>query len=204
MHFPLAQTPQPADRGVEILDLIRDAFATKGFDGASMQDLARAAGMSVGNFYRYFPSKAAIVEALVGHDMAEIERKFTDLRTAGDLMAAIRAKIAEQVRESCLHDGRLWAEINAAAGRKPEIAQICGGMEELVTRNLLAVFARLAGISPEASHQRFGAHARFIILMVKTAATRAQTGPDPDLEALILRSIDNILADITPAAAEKS
>lgn len=37
-----------------------------------MQDLARAAGMSVGNFYRYFPSKAAIVQAMCGYDLAEI------------------------------------------------------------------------------------------------------------------------------------
>ena len=55
--------PAPAaeERSHEILASIRQAFAEKGFDGASMQDLARAAGMSVGNFYRYFPSKAAIV-----------------------------------------------------------------------------------------------------------------------------------------------
>ena len=52
-------------RSAEILASVRSAFAAKGFDGASMQDLARAAGMSVGNFYRYFPSKAAIVEDLV-------------------------------------------------------------------------------------------------------------------------------------------
>ena len=46
----------PADqRSVEILALVRQAFVEKGFDGASMQDLARSAGMSVGNFYRYFP-----------------------------------------------------------------------------------------------------------------------------------------------------
>ena len=39
----------------EILSRLRDAFAEKGFDGASMQDLARAAGISVGNFTAIFP-----------------------------------------------------------------------------------------------------------------------------------------------------
>ena len=57
-HAPLAD-----QRSVEILEGVRRAFSEKGFDGASMQDLARACGMSVGNFYRYFPSKAAIVAA---------------------------------------------------------------------------------------------------------------------------------------------
>ena len=72
-----AALSQPADaRSVEILDRVRHAFAEKGFDGASMQDLARAAGMSVGNFYRYFPSKAAIVEGLIHRDLSEIEATF--------------------------------------------------------------------------------------------------------------------------------
>ena len=61
-----AAHPVPAhdSRIAEILALVRKAFVEKGFDGASMQDLARSVGMSVGNFYRYFPSKAAIVQSL--------------------------------------------------------------------------------------------------------------------------------------------
>ena len=50
-----AQDLRAEQRTLDILALVRVAFAEKGFDGASMQDLARAAGMSVGNFYRYFP-----------------------------------------------------------------------------------------------------------------------------------------------------
>ncbi len=38
-----------------ILAQARAAFVEKGFDGASMQDLARAAGMSAGNFYSLLP-----------------------------------------------------------------------------------------------------------------------------------------------------
>ena len=53
MTAPIA----PADlRSAMILASVRRAFTEKGFDGASMQDLAREAGMSVGHFYRYFPS----------------------------------------------------------------------------------------------------------------------------------------------------
>ena len=51
----LHSTPTPPgteQRIAEIIVSVRTAFAEKGFDGASMQDLARAAGMSVGNFYR--------------------------------------------------------------------------------------------------------------------------------------------------------
>jgi AcrR family transcriptional regulator len=193
---PLPLTASAEDRGAEILTRIRLTFAEKGFDGASMQDLARAAGMSVGNFYRYFPSKDAIVEAMVGHDMTEIERDFAAIDAAGDPLAAIRAKIADHVGNGCPEEARLWSEITAAAHRKAEIARICCGMEDLVAKNLLGVFARLSGQPPAAVSQRFGAHARFIVLMIKAAAMRKADAPDPDLDALILRSIDAALTDI--------
>jgi AcrR family transcriptional regulator len=196
--MPLAPPGAP-ERSAEILGSIRTAFAEKGFDGASMQDLARAAGMSVGNFYRYFPSKDAIIEAMVGFDMAEMERDFAAIHTSDDPIAAIRIKIAEHVQQGCTEDGRLWAEITAAAHRKPEIARICCGMEDLVAGNLLTVFARLTGMTTEACDQRFGAHARFIVMMVKAAAMRKPAAPDPDLTALILRSIESTLSEILAA-----
>ena len=189
------------ERSEEILGRIGKAFAEKGFDGASMQDLARAAGMSVGNFYRYFPSKDAIVEAMVGYDMAEMERDFAAILTSDDPVAGIRAKITERLNNGCAKDGQLWAEITAAAHRKPEIADICCAMEEQVATNLLTVFAQLTGASTQATVQRFGAHARFIVMMVKAAAMRKRDAPDPDLTALILRSIDATLSEILSARA---
>ena len=73
-------------RVAEILGSARVAFAEKGFDGASMQDLAKSVGMSVGNFYRYFPSKAAIVEAIVMGDLADMDRDFKAIITSDDPM----------------------------------------------------------------------------------------------------------------------
>ena len=68
-EFPLAD-----QRSSAILQSVRSAFAEKGFDGASMQDLARAAGMSAANFYRYFPSKAELyVEVLARVSQREID-----------------------------------------------------------------------------------------------------------------------------------
>ncbi len=190
------------DRGAEILGRIRQAFAEKGFDGASMQDLARAAGMSVGNFYRYFPSKDAIIEAMVGYDLAEIERDFAAIHGAPDPRAALRAKIAEHLDDDCSGEGRLWAEITAAAHRKAEIARICCNMEDVVADNLLTVFARMTGLDVETCRARFDAQARFVVMMVKAAATRTPAGRDAALGALIMRSIDDTLDDIETSAGK--
>ena len=70
--------PKTDQRIADILLRVRAAFIDKGFDGASMQDLARVAGMSVGNFYRYFPSKSAIVEKLISCDLDNMQAEFAE------------------------------------------------------------------------------------------------------------------------------
>jgi AcrR family transcriptional regulator len=187
-------------RVAEILGRARHAFAEKGFDGASMQDIARSAGMSVGNFYRYFPSKAAMVEALIMADMEEMQRDFGQILSAADPMQCLREMIRFRLKDdvSCAQDGRVWAEINAAAMRKPEIAAITAQMESQITTNICAVFARVVGIPEPEALQRFQSHAHFIVLMVKTAA---MTPPDhcpvhDELMAHVERTIDATLNEV--------
>jgi AcrR family transcriptional regulator len=49
----------------QILDGARRVFLADGFDGASMNDIARVAGVSKGTLYVYFQSKQALFEALI-------------------------------------------------------------------------------------------------------------------------------------------
>lgn len=189
-------------RSVEILDRVRHAFAEKGFDGASMQDLARAAGMSVGNFYRYFPSKAAIVEGLIRRDLSEIEATFASVMGSPDPLTALRATLAERVQEDCAADGQIWAEITAAALRKPEIGAVAKQMEDEITNYMLAVFARITGMSDTECRIRFTAQAKLIVMLVKAAAMQPDHEPAlrANLSALLLRTIDRTLDEVVASA----
>lgn len=73
-------------RSQETVDCILDATArvlcTTGYDRASTNRIALAAGVSVGSLYQYFPSKEALVAALV-------ERHTTEMTTL------LKAKLAE-------------------------------------------------------------------------------------------------------------
>jgi AcrR family transcriptional regulator len=194
-----AVLPAADQRVTDILIAVRRAFAEKGFDGASMQDLARAAGMSVGNFYRYFPSKAAIVDALIAHDVAEMQADFATILTANNPMAALRARIQVRLRdEACAEDGRLWAEITAAALRRPEIGTACLRMEAGITDNLATVFARVTGRPLAEARAMHATRAAFIILLFKAAMMlpRAPEAPREALHDMILQSIDRVLDDI--------
>jgi AcrR family transcriptional regulator len=52
----------------QILEGARKVFLSDGFDGASMNDIARVAGVSKGTLYVYFESKEALFEALVRNE----------------------------------------------------------------------------------------------------------------------------------------
>jgi AcrR family transcriptional regulator len=204
--MPLPSQGFADQRMADILQAARRAFAEKGFDGASMQDLARMAGMSVGNFYRYFPSKAAIVEALIARDLDEMEQDFATILTAPVPMDALRAKIRSRVTlQECIEDGPVWAEICAAALRKPDIGAATQRMEDEIVVHLTAVFARITGRSPEAAMTLYGTHAALIVMLVQSVVMHAPA-TDPrhqPLTQMVLRIIDDTLdavaADALPA-----
>ena len=52
----------------QIMDGAREVFLSGGFDGASMNDIARAAGVSKGTLYVYFDSKEQLFEDLIRED----------------------------------------------------------------------------------------------------------------------------------------
>ena len=68
-----ASEPPAEDVGKrrQILDGARKVFLDSGFDAASMNEIARVAGVSKGTLYVYFDSKEALFEVLVRQDKRE-------------------------------------------------------------------------------------------------------------------------------------
>ncbi len=199
--------PHPPDtipmrpREAEILMAVRHVFAEKGFDGASMQDLARAVGMSVGNFYRYFPSKDAMVEAMIRQNIHQIEQQYALLALAPAPLEALRAALYARVldRGRLCEDGPIWAEVTAASHRKPELGAVLDRTEAQITDCLLRAIALAIGISPEMAARHFTHHARMMIMLVKLVTMDSRGLPDTpsSLSDLVLRQIDLLLAEIT-------
>lgn len=191
-------------RADEILDQCKTAFASKGFDGASMQDLARAAGMSAGNFYRYFPSKDAIIVALVERELREIEAQFAAITSAGTPRSAFLETLASHMqRHATDPDQVLWTEIQAAASRRPAVSEAVARMEESVVGYIIRIFALIAGIPEADSARRFRPHAAMMFLLVRGAAMTccsATTDSDPAearaLNALLMRTANSLLDEI--------
>lgn len=93
-----AKAPR-TDRGRKtrraLLDAARGEFGEHGFHAASISGITRRAGVALGSFYTYFPSKEAIFTALV-RDMSDQVRDHVApaLRAAPGALAAERAGCA--------------------------------------------------------------------------------------------------------------
>ena len=68
----------------QIMDGARQVFLSAGFDGASMNDVARAAGVSKGTLYAYFNSKDELFEAIIRGEFAQSAERLCRFRREGD------------------------------------------------------------------------------------------------------------------------
>jgi AcrR family transcriptional regulator len=109
----------------EILDAALAEFTERGFDAARMEDVARRAGLSKAGVYLYFPSKDALLKALIEAKVAPLAQQVEAIARAGeaDPLAALRIlAAAAAVRVA---DPKLFAVprlVIGLSGRFPEIA----------------------------------------------------------------------------------
>lgn len=113
------------DKARQILDGARRIFLRDGFDGASMNDIVRAAGVSKGTLYVYFPSKEALFAALIRHDkQQQAEQTCKWASEGGDVREALtrvgRAFMALLTRPEHIAQVRT---VIAVAPRFPEIGR---------------------------------------------------------------------------------
>ncbi len=182
--------PSPESRRQQILDAACERVRQSGFHGASMADIAKAAGLSVGQIYRYFENKEAIIAAIVAQDLAEMRDKFDEMESRpGTLRDAIDDHLPEAV-DKCFDPRRaaLAREAVAEAARNPKVAAIVRAadlQERELARTMMERDRR-----PEWSEAEFQARCEVVGLLFDGLLMRGVNHPDLDREALtaVLRS----------------
>lgn len=108
----------------QILDGARRVFLADGFDGASMNDIARVAGVSKGTLYVYFDSKEALFEALIRDDRKQQAERLMIPAGAADPRASLAAWGRELI--SLMTQPELIAQVRiviAATGKFPNLGR---------------------------------------------------------------------------------
>ncbi|HSS04884.1 MAG TPA: TetR/AcrR family transcriptional regulator [Solirubrobacterales bacterium] len=138
----------------ELLATGARVFARRGYDGASVEEIAEQAGYSHGAVYSNFDGKADLFLAVFEEYMAERARELaaTQLDLAEDAPLELRARaLADQWMERFARDRGsfvLHMEFIAHAGRDPDLAGRFGtrsaSLREAVSR-YIAAYQREAG-----------------------------------------------------------
>jgi AcrR family transcriptional regulator len=110
-----------------VLDVASEYFLTHGYEGASINAMARSSGISKESIYRYFSSKKELFEAVIDRELVEYQErlqaldstlKSTDLR--GALIALSETVLGEITTDRMLALRRLIFE---EATRSPCVGQ---------------------------------------------------------------------------------
>jgi AcrR family transcriptional regulator len=80
-----------------VFETALELFRRRGFERSTMRDIARAAGLSLGAAYHYFPSKEALVEAYYEWTQGDHERRVNVGPTPPDLRGRIAALLGTKL-----------------------------------------------------------------------------------------------------------
>jgi len=112
-------------RPEEILEAALDEFTENGFDAARMEDIAKRAGLSKAGVYLYFPSKIALLEALIDAKVAPLARLVATIAEHSGDNPILALRMTAGAAAMKLQDTRTFAVprlVVSISGRFPEIA----------------------------------------------------------------------------------
>ena len=108
----------------QILDGARKLFMDLGFDGASMGEIARAAGVSKGTLYVYFADKSRLFEAIVEQESLEQGKVAFNFDPARDVTTTLMDFGQAYIQLLCRPGGgSATRTVMAIAERMPEVGR---------------------------------------------------------------------------------
>jgi AcrR family transcriptional regulator len=152
---PAAREPK-RDRGrirvAAIMDAGMAVFADRGYDAATMTEIAARSGTAIGSLYRFFPTKEALADALLarfgermGRTLAEIAR-----RAAGLPPAALADELVDLMLDLKVDRAAVVALVDARTDAADTRTMFRDGVRRHLAAVLAAANAKLSPAETEA------------------------------------------------------
>jgi AcrR family transcriptional regulator len=141
-----------------LLDAAREVFAARGF-GATLDDIARHAGVGTGTAYRHFPNKQAIAAEVLADATAAIGQDARDALAVADawdaLVTFFERTATRQAADRGLYEAltgqgnpeeqaRIWPSVIASVTELFDRAYNAGAIRpDAVAQDIAAIFALL-------------------------------------------------------------
>lgn len=190
-HWP-AGLPVRADgrrTHERLLAAAQATFAREGTD-ASLREVARQAGVSIATLYRHFPTREALLEALLRHGFDTLHARASDLLASPDPGQALVTWSRELAAASARYDGLPASVMDALHDRDSPLHASCVSLRasaaDLLARaqrsgqvradldadQFLAAVSGMAWAARQASWSASTAD-RFLSLLIEGLAARA-------------------------------
>jgi AcrR family transcriptional regulator len=104
----------------QLVEQARIAFAEFGVD-ASLDEIARRAGVASGTLYRHFPTRLDLIEVVLAEQMAELVDLGRELLTADDEFDALSTWLHAGITHGLTYRGLAAAVMNSALDRDTEL-----------------------------------------------------------------------------------
>lgn len=185
--------PRPAKpvrdelRRDEIVAAARACVLRHGFHAASMAQIAAEARMSVGQIYRYFPNKEAIIHAIVERIVTQRLAWIASTGGQVDLAQVLASRLFTHDAAE-MDDRALLLEVTAEATRNPAVAE----MVRTADRRLHAQAVAMVRLDhPQLSEPEAAARVEFMAVLSEGTAFRRVTEQraDPLLLASLYRDV---------------
>ena len=159
----------------QLVEQARIAFAEFGVD-ASLDEIARRAGVASGTLYRHFPTRLDLIEAVLAGQIAELIALGRGLLTAEDEFDALSAWLRAAVMHALTYRGLSAAVMNSALDRE-------NGLVSSWHAELFEVGAALLARARQSGAVVADADEADVLKMIGAIAWAAQDAPDSSAQA---------------------
>ncbi|HLT68620.1 MAG TPA: TetR family transcriptional regulator [Acidimicrobiales bacterium] len=145
---PPTLTKSQAARRERVVRAALELGAEGGYDAVQMRDVASRAGVALGTIYRYFPSKDALLLAVMVEWLGDLERRVTRRPPTGSTTVERIMDVIGRALRTMDREPRLTAAVIAAmtAGDPASVSAI-EEVTRAIARILRAAFP--AGVDPD-------------------------------------------------------
>lgn len=168
----------------QILQAAEACFRARGIHAATVAEIAAAASLSVGQIYRFFESKEAIVEAIAKQQMKELLAVVAAVSSREDAAGAVRRLLARAFDRLCEPGAAaLFIEVTAEASRNPRAAAIVHERDREIRDAISALLAKTQRLDI-ADQSGCPVSSEMVCLALEGVATRLIRNPELDRRTL--------------------
>ncbi|HEX6237365.1 MAG TPA: TetR family transcriptional regulator [Acidimicrobiales bacterium] len=136
-----ALTVSQLARRERVIRAAQELAAEGGYDAVQMRDVAGRAGVALGTIYRYFPSKDAVLLAVMVHWLGDLEQRVSERPPRGDTTVARIMDVLARALRSMDREPRLTgAVISAMTAGDPASVGAIVEVTEAMTRIMSSAF----------------------------------------------------------------